>query len=407
MLSFTLATVANPDSAAKPVPLRIPMAARAQHDDIIAKAIEARKLQIAGRHAHRHNTGNPHARFESHEVSDENRRRARLGMRKLRMKKCLAKPAKMCQKKRSAAKPASKQQRHIPRNCCGRRPENCRCFTQGRGLELAKSFKRKSFISIPKRIAKSRIQTWRDTADMPGYMRQIGWNASMRYSWLFPIAFTWRHFSNEEFWAGLMNMGAVLQNQLPDFGLIEQAMRKFKANKISYHGGVFYSGRALTRYRYGSAAKPANWEECNDKQDFIAKEILALKVMWHVAGTLESSYNSLQKQPTRESWKACTRNFLAKLHEHTTGCFSDYSLKIALDGILLSQPCLEQVVSWWPMKCSAYEGCLPELYPVCAQSQDDLFLAGCHFHQCLKVKFPKSFLRDSLAQTCWAKRGVT
>ena len=48
LLSFTLATVANPDSAAKPVPLRIPMAARAQHDDIIAKAIEARKLQIAG-----------------------------------------------------------------------------------------------------------------------------------------------------------------------------------------------------------------------------------------------------------------------------------------------------------------------------------------------------------------------
>ena len=145
LLSFTLATVANPDSAAKPVPLRIPMAARAQHDDIIAKAIEARKLQVAGRHSHRHNTGNPHARFESHEASDENRRRARLGMRKLRMKKCLAEPAKPCKKKRSAAKPASKQQRRILRNCCGRRPENCRCFTQGRGLELAKSFKRKRF----------------------------------------------------------------------------------------------------------------------------------------------------------------------------------------------------------------------------------------------------------------------
>ena len=52
-------------------------------------------------------------------------------------------------------------------------------------------------------IAQSRIQTWRDTRDMQGYMRQIGWEDSMRYSWLSPIAFIWRHFSNEELWTAL------------------------------------------------------------------------------------------------------------------------------------------------------------------------------------------------------------
>ena len=180
----------------------------------------------------------------------------------------------------------------------------------------------------------------------------------------------------------------------------------FMRRKFHIMAVFFYSGRALTQYRYGSAAKPAKWKKCTDIQDFISKEILALKVMWHVAASLKHSFDSLQAQPSRQLWKACTQGFLSQLHDHTSGCFSDYSLKLALDGILLSQPCLEQVVSWWPMKCPAYESVLPDLYPASTQSQDDLFLAGCHFHQSMKTKFPKFALRDSLAQTCWMERGV-
>ena len=202
-------------------------------------------------------------------------------------------------------------------------------------------------------------------------------------------------------------MGAVPQNQTPNFALVEKAMRGFETKQISYHGGVFYSGGALTWYRFGSSTKPAKWEKCEDTLDFISKKILALKVMWHVAGTFKESYDSLQRQPSRQCWKACTQDFLAKLHEHTKGCFSDYSMKISLDGVLLSQPCLEKVISWWPMKCTAYEKGPPVLYPECTRSQEDLFLAGCHFHHNLKAKLPKFCLRDSLAQTCWMKRGVS
>ena len=369
------------------------MAAQSQGSDRtsqVAAAIEARKQQIARRSAHGRSTNNAHARLESIEAAGLERRCARQRMKKHRSKQCPA-SAQPARRQCSAAKPASKRQRHIPRNCCGRRPENCRCFTHGRGLEIAKSAKRKNLTSIAERVAKSPIQTWRDTADMPGYMRQIGWNPSMRYSWLFPIAFMWRHFSNEEFWAGLMNIGVVLQNQPPDFGLIEEAMRSFQAKKVSYHGGLLFSGRTLRRYRYGSVAKPATWKECTDIQDFISKDMLALKVMWHVAGNLKPSFDSLQRQPSRQCWKACTQGFLSQLHEHTSGCFSDYSLKITLGGILLSQPCVEQVVPWWPMNCSAYQRTLPQLYPACTRSQDDLFLVGCHFHQSLKTRFPKFF----------------
>ena len=129
--------------------------------------------------------------------------------------------------------------------------------------------------------------------------------------------------------------------------------------------------------------------------------------MWYVAGTLKQSFDNLQKQPSRQSWKACTEGFLGALCQHTKGCFGAYSLKITLDAVLLSQPRLEKVVPWWPMQCPAYEDTLSKLYSECSRTQVDLFLAGCHFHQCLKPSFPKFFLRDSLAQTRWIKRQVT
>ena len=188
------------------------MEGQAQRSDRIAQisaAIEARKQKNAKRKAYSRSSGNAHARFQSFEAADLERKRARLGMRKLRSKRNHA-SAQPARKQCSAAKPASKRQRHILHNCCGRRSENCSCFTHGRGLEIAKSGKRKIITSIAERVAKSPIQTWRDTGDMPGYMRQIGWNASMRYSWLFPIAFMWRHFSNEELWASLMKNGAFI-----------------------------------------------------------------------------------------------------------------------------------------------------------------------------------------------------
>ena len=204
-----------------------------------------------------------------------------------------------------------------------------------------------------------------------------------------------------------MGVGAVKQNKVPDFLLMEKVMRAFVAEGISYHGGLFYSGRTLTHFRFGSAAKPAAWKKCKARDDFIAKEILALRVMWHVAMSRQQAYDSLQRNPSRQCWKACTEGFLKELQQHTKGCFAAYSLKIALDAVLLSQPVLETVISWWPMKCPAYMGELPKLYSNCRKTQSDLFLAGCHFHQRLKSSFPKYYLKDSLAQLCWIKRGVS
>ena len=66
------------------------MAVRAHRRHRIAQivaAIEVRKQEIARRSVYRRSTGNAHARFQSIEAADLERRRARLGMRKLRSKR--------------------------------------------------------------------------------------------------------------------------------------------------------------------------------------------------------------------------------------------------------------------------------------------------------------------------------
>ena len=243
---------------------------------------------------------------------------------------------------------------------------------------------------IPAQIPRSRIQTYQDTGDMPEYKRQIGWDPSMKYSWLFPITFLWRHFSNPEFWNTLQNLGAVLHNQPPKWTLIEQCMRAFRQSGVAYHGGLFYSGSVLTKYRFGSAAKPAEWVRCDQDPslDFLDKEILALKVMWHVASLFKEKFNSLQRNPTRQCWTACTEGFFTALKDHTAGVFGDYSIKIMLDGILIVQPHLERVVAWWPMLCNAYKDQLPRLYPAAAKKTRRPFPRGRSLPLALEAPFP-------------------
>eukprot|EP00973_Karenia_brevis_P024516 3381509-Karenia_brevis.AAC.1 len=66
---------------------------------------------------------------------------------------------------------------------------------------------------------------------MSAYARQVGWDRKMKYSWLFPIAFLWRHFSNPDFWEALQKNGAVPVNKRPNFNAIEDTMRVFYAHK--------------------------------------------------------------------------------------------------------------------------------------------------------------------------------
>jgi hypothetical protein len=264
--------------------------------------------------------------------------------------------------------------------CCGKRKEDCKCFSAGRGLKIAQSFQKKAFSGYPRKNMKSRIQTWRDTADMPSYAEQIGWSEEYEYTWLFPTAVFWRRFSNQHFWRALEECGAVEVNAVPDWGKVANVMKAFQAQGESYFGGFFYSGNVLTKYRYNPHDA---WALCQDMNS-IEKEIQAVKLVYHTARLMKESFSQLQERPSRELWRACTEDFLEGIRQRVSGVFDHYYMKIALDGILISQPELERVLSWWPMLCPAYRSELPKLYPIIKKTQEDLFLAACYFHRQVK-----------------------
>ena len=95
----------------------------------------------------------------------------------------------------------------MPVPCCGRRKQDCRCYDSGAGLRLKESFKRSVFDTLVRAVRGSRIQTWRDTADMPQYAEQV---KCKKLTDLFPMAFMWRHFSNPHLWKAFMKNKAFM-----------------------------------------------------------------------------------------------------------------------------------------------------------------------------------------------------
>ena len=116
----------------------------------------------------------------------------------------------------------------------------------------------------------------------------------------------------------------------------------------------------------------------------ISATITGWKIAWHVSDLMSDRFQELQSNPTRESWYACTHGFLQELQARSKGCYSHYSVKLMLDGVLTTQPQLHKVLSWWPMLCTAYKTELPLMYANIERNEDQLFLAAVHWHNQLK-----------------------
>ena len=366
----------------------------------------------------RRKVGGPHFKFEAQGPVAERRRKSRVFMRGFRAKRAVT-------KKPAGPRPQTQRQgqRNIGVHCCGARPENCKCFLDGRGAEIAAAFDHARFDVLAQGIGQSRVFTWLDTDDLTALASQIPWRNEMSFSWLFPVVFTWRHFSNAEFWEGVVargffflkqkcginlinnkksTTGAISLNTPPDFLQFERVLRDFDAKKVTPFGGVFYHGNVLSSFRYSTND---DWQDTDCFElDPIENCILALKVLWHVASTCKDDFDSLQDLPTRAKWLCCTRDFHVKLQAHTKGIFGPYSMKIAFDGILMIRPQLHFVLSWIPMP-SAYQTEIPTFYTT-EISQDELWLTACHFHRQMKMRFRRMTILEGLAQLCWKKRGV-
>ena len=290
--------------------------------------------------------------------------------------------------------------RHMPAMCCGRRMGNCTCFQKGRGAQIATSLDHTCLHSLIAGTRTSRIQTWRDTADMPQFSKQI---RPMPLRRLCPIAFAWRHYSNPHFWKALQKAGAFPRGHPPAWHVWLAVMQQWKARRETIFGGLFYSGARLKWYRF-DPKKP--WVQVSSTTlNSMQRDILAIKIMWSIADGLRTQFNALQSCPSRHAWHACVAAMHERLQQCTNGAFGDYATKLMLDGVLLRRPDLARVVSWWPMQCKAYITVLPMLYPGLLRNQDDLWLAACHYHGRMKTVFTKMSVCETLARLCWDHRG--
>ena len=149
-------------------------------------------------------------------------------------------------------------------------------------------------------------------------------------------------------------------------------MRSFKAANppVLYDGGLFYARKSFATYRFVAAN---DWEAVPETFDRIARDVLAIKVVWRVAAAFATAFDLLQTHPTRDGWKTCT-------------CHLPSTSNVCLGHSL--QPQLNRVTSWLPMQASAYQSRLPLCYNT-TKTDSDLWLVGCLFHRQMKKEIPE------------------
>ena len=147
--------------------------------------------------------------------------------------------------------------------------------------------------------------------------------------------------------------------RLPTWGRGLRFIMTYAQEDVSCYGGLFYSGNVLKEFRYDDKEAWQCCTACNMSN--LDGHTQGLKIVYHVAEIMKTDFQQLQKEPTRHGWRRCTEGFLSEIRLRTKGMYAHYSMKIALDGVLLSQPRLEKVVSWWPMST----GCAHIRFRVC------------------------------------------
>ena len=316
-------------------------------------------------------------------------------------KKKQATAAKSQQKKKGSSSCGS--QYDVPRPCCGRRGQKCKCFESGRGAEIAKSMSKKELRKLRKGFENSPIQTAQDTDDMTKYEEQIPEGISYRFLWFY--TFMWRFFSNDAFWDALVQVKAVSYDRVPKWNKVREVMETFNAKKTSFFGGLFYSGNVLLYYRYDVCK---DWSDCKALGiDTMGGYIEGLKVVYYCVQLIGVYLDELEINPSRAGFRVCTQGLYTELGYRTSGLFGHYSIKIMLDGLVIRCPGLQAVCSWFPMLCTAYVSGLPKLYPILKNNDEaDMFLAACHLLRTLRSTGKRITLSEALAQLCWVKRGL-
>ena len=287
--------------------------------------------------------------------------------------------------------------------CCGRRPERCKCWCEASASEedrkviaMLKSSRLKTIIM---QIGKAQILTYKDTADLPHFLRSFpkDRHAPMHYKW--GIAMFWRAFNNPDFWSCLSKCGAIPLNKEPRWHIVQEVLAAYEKAGAPSHSGLFRT-TMLREYRNATNEHFT----CVRHLASAARETLAYKTMWLALPKKE--LKAFAQQPTRATFKIALESFQHRLYGKeglTKGRFNDYAVKCMLDGLLVNNTVSRHVLSSWPMQCPAYKTELRVLFPGIKPAQ--FCRAACYMNRLIYAKH-HLHLAESLAHLCWIKRNV-
>ena len=176
----------------------------------------------------------------------------------------------------------------------------------------------------------------------------------MRMAFRYCLAF--RRFSNRSTWSALK---PSITSSRVNWKGIRKALQHIVDSDEKMFGGLFYPA-TLRKYRM---LPERRWRACK-RMGAAERETLSLRLLLAAIPSKECS--NYDNNPSRQNWRLFVERYQSNVASTTVGLFSDYSMKCALDCLVLSSASRfpDSMISVWPSDCKGYVNAFKQLWRV-------------------------------------------
>jgi len=287
--------------------------------------------------------------------------------------------------------------RHRLYPCCGKRKQSCTCVWN----DLEARIRPGPWKQFEQSVAKCDLLTGRDTSDTGYFLNLYSGAASdvpLPAFWFMCVVY--RRYSDPEMWEQLQGAISEADGQSPAWGEVQRALQKRIDEGKPIFGGKLYPS-SLKMYRLSPTGP---WMKCTNMTT-PDRELISLKLMYKA--TPRKLLQAYDTAPSRDSWAQWYDAFMESMAGTTVGLFGPYSMKCALDVMVLCGRAREADLSRWPAECTGYSHILfgifgKDLPQVDRKRAMDLIFRRMCQHHGGKLKYP-----EVLMHLCWNHRRAT
>ena len=245
-----------------------------------------------------------------------------------------------------------------------------------------------------KYFSNANLLTIKDTVDTGAFLSSVD-TQHLSMSMAFRYCLVFRRFSKLSTWSVLM---PCITSPRVDWKRIREALQHIIDSNETIFGSFFYPA-TLRKYRL---LPERRWRACTG-MGAADRETLSLRLLSAIPSRECANYD---KNPSRENWRSFVERYQSNVKSTTAGLFSSYSMKCALDCLVLSSLSRfpDSVISVWPSDCGGYVKAFKKLWRV-SVPKDKRYLALCYIfmliskHRGGRLRFPEVCMHF-----CWMQR---